>query len=250
MLAADEARRVAVTFGVADEQVRRDHLISHLLAALSRHAQERVLFFGGTALSRAFLPDGRLSEDLDLVAVGNRRYVAADLEPQLIRGVRREYPRSRWDPTLLSVKDTEAARLVSREGISVRIQLLSPLGIAQWPTEFRYLEQRYSDASPARLRVPTMASFVAWKTASWAGRRAARDLFDLWLLAGLGAVTTEAANLYAGLGPTGRRPTDSLFADPVDQATWRRELAAQTRLEVGAVEALETVREAWARVAG
>lgn len=250
MLAADEASRVAVAFGVADEQVRRDHLISHLLAELSRFARNNVLFFGGTALSRAFLPDGRLSEDLDLIAVGNRRDVAEQLEAQLIRGVRREYPRLRWEPGLASGKDTEAARLVSREGLSVRVQLLDSLGIAPWPTELRDLEQRYSDASPARLRVPTLASFAAWKTASWAERRAPRDLFDLWLLAGLGAVNVEAADLYVRLGPTGRRPAASIFAKPVDQPTWRRELAAQTRLEVGAEEALEAVREAWTRVAG
>jgi hypothetical protein len=37
-----EAAAVAAAFGVADEQVRRDHLLSHLLA---------VVFFGGTALA-------------------------------------------------------------------------------------------------------------------------------------------------------------------------------------------------------
>jgi len=108
-------------------QVRRDHLLSHLLAALSRHLQDRLLFFGGTALAGAFIPDGRLSEDLDLI----------------------------------------------------------------------------SDAPPARLRVPNLPAFAAWKTAAWAERRAARDLFDLWSLAQVGPITEEAAKLYRRFGPTG-----------------------------------------------
>jgi hypothetical protein len=47
-----EARAVAHRFGVAIEQVRRDHLISHILAALSASHGEQVIFFGGTALAR------------------------------------------------------------------------------------------------------------------------------------------------------------------------------------------------------
>ena len=76
----DEARAVSERFGVAIEQVRRDHLISHVLAAISRYHRDEVLFFGGTALARTFLPDGRLSEDVDLIALAPRADVAAALE--------------------------------------------------------------------------------------------------------------------------------------------------------------------------
>src|ERR1035437_6902676 len=60
------------TFGVAEVQVRRDHAISHILAALSRHRRQELIFFGGTALSRTYLLDERLSEDIDLIAVDQR----------------------------------------------------------------------------------------------------------------------------------------------------------------------------------
>lgn len=43
---------VATRFGVDAQQVRRDHLISHVLAALSTLDTRSVVFFGGTALSR------------------------------------------------------------------------------------------------------------------------------------------------------------------------------------------------------
>ena len=71
-LRRDEATTVAQQFGVALEQVHRDHLISSILAALQAHAGE-VIFFGGTALARTYLPAGRLSEDIDLIAVTDRR---------------------------------------------------------------------------------------------------------------------------------------------------------------------------------
>jgi predicted nucleotidyltransferase component of viral defense system len=61
------------TLGVAEAQVRRDHAISHILAALSRHRSEDLIFFGGTALSRTYLLDKRLSEDIDLIAVDHPR---------------------------------------------------------------------------------------------------------------------------------------------------------------------------------
>lgn len=50
---SDEKTAVAEQFGVAAEQVERDHLISHVLAVLARHFGERIHFIGGTAQSRA-----------------------------------------------------------------------------------------------------------------------------------------------------------------------------------------------------
>jgi predicted nucleotidyltransferase component of viral defense system len=53
VLDPDQLQAVAETFGVDDAQVRRDHLISHLLAAISAEAAEEIVFFGGTALARS-----------------------------------------------------------------------------------------------------------------------------------------------------------------------------------------------------
>lgn len=58
----DERDAVAARFGVPPEQVERDHLISHLLAALSDRFADRLHFIGGTALARTHLPNGRLAE--------------------------------------------------------------------------------------------------------------------------------------------------------------------------------------------
>lgn len=243
MLAPDEEAAVAERFGAARPQVRRDHLISHLLAALSARAADHVVFFGGTALSRTFLPDGRLSEDIDLIAVQERRAAAEVVTDCLVRGVRREYPGLRWEPLLTAVRDTEPAVLISPEGLTVRVQLLGATGYPPWPTERREIVQRYSDAPPATLAVLTLPAFVAAKLMAWADRAAPRDLYDLWLLTQRGAL--DDVGLFARYGQTGKPPTADLFTTAPDETRWRQELSGQTRLDITAAEALDAVREAF-----
>ncbi len=211
MLDNDEAAKVAQRFGVAFEQVRRDHLISHLLAALGARLSDRVVLFGGTALARTHWPDGRLSEDIDLLSVGPRGDVLAVAERVLAGAAARQYGRLRWEPPLTGRRGAEPGVLRGPDQLIVRVQLLNATDYPQWPTELRDLLQRYSDAPPARLRVPTPAAFAAWKTVAWADRNSPRDLYDLWGLASRQAMTPAAARLYARLGPTGQPPPDWLF---------------------------------------
>jgi predicted nucleotidyltransferase component of viral defense system len=89
---ADLARE-AERFGVSDEQVRRDHAISHVLAAISERRADDVIFFGGTALSRTHLVHARLSEDIDLIALGPRAEVADRLTRTVNGGLLRTHGR-------------------------------------------------------------------------------------------------------------------------------------------------------------
>lgn len=244
----DERDSVAVQFGVSPEQVERDHLISQLLAVISRGFGDRLHFIGGTALARTHLVTGRLSEDIDLVALDDRTVVAAELDAALPRSVARSYGRLEWAPSLSNIPDTGAANLRSASGVSVKIQLLSARGRTVWPTEVRGIEQRYSDASPAELVVPTLPAFVAGKTATWHDRRAPRDLWDLWALSGIGAIDGAAGALYRRYGPTNRLPTPQLFDRAPDDDDWNAQLAGQTRLVISADTALDAVRDAWAHV--
>ena len=245
---ADERAEIAQQFGVAPEQVERDRLISHLLAFLSQNFNDRIQFIGGTALARTHLPDGRLSEDVDLIAIDDRKAVAADLDAALPRALARTHGRLTLDPPLSGVANTVAAILRSATGMVVRIQLLSARGRVLWPTERRPLEQRYRDAPAAELTVPTLPAFAASKTATWADRRAPRDLWDLWALDRIGAIDAAALELYRRFGPTNQPPGDYAFQTPPSDAEWQSQLAGQTRLTVGAADALAVVREAWARV--
>jgi predicted nucleotidyltransferase component of viral defense system len=236
---------VASQFGVAAEQVERDHLISHLLAFLSRNFGDRIHFIGGTALARTYLPAGRLREDIDLIAISNRKAMATDIDAALPRALARTHGRLTLEPVLSSVADTVPAVLRSADGLSVRLQLLSARDRVVWPTERRALVQRYADAPAAELLVPTLPAFAASKTATWADRHAARDLWDLWALSKIGAIDAAAARLYRRHEPTNRPPAQHVFTAPPSDAEWQAQLAGQTRITVSAQEALKAVWEAW-----
>lgn len=242
-----EADSIARSFGVSLEQIRRDHLISHILAALGRSHSDELLFFGRTALARTHLVDGRLSEDIDLIALTPRAAIAAGIEKALGPALRRSHGRINWTPALTdAVRDTDVAVLTVNSGqLTVRIQLLNQLGYERWPTEVRNLAQRYSDAPPAALRVPTVESFAAWKTVAWHDRAAARDLYDLWALAERGHINAEAARLFTVHGPIAAPPESWMFAKLPSETDWRRQPAAQTRLTVTAAEAIDVVSRAW-----
>jgi predicted nucleotidyltransferase component of viral defense system len=246
----DERDKVAQQFGVAPEQVERDHLISHLLAFLSAQFGDRIHFIGGTALARTHLPNGRLSEDIDLVAVDNRRAVAKELDDALPRAMARTHGRLTLEPLFSTVPDTVPVAARTVEGMAVKIQLLSSRDRIVWPSERRPLDQRYSDAPAAELIVPTLPAFAAAKTATWADRFAPRDLWDLWALSEIDAIDKTALHLFQKFGPTNQPPSGRIFVNPPYDAAWQTQLAGQTRLTVTAAEALRIVREAWARVVG
>lgn len=233
MLDPAEASATTAQFGVSHEQVRRDHLLSHLLAALSDQAADHVIFFGGTALARTHLPHGRLSEDLDLIAVPSRATAVAAVQKTLAGAARREYGRLIWLAPLQGVREVLPGVLRTPDGLTVRVQLLEPVGFPAWPTERRRLIQRYADAAPAVLEVPTLASFAASKTSAWHDRRAPRDLYDLWGLAAVGALDAHSAALFARSGPTGGTPAPWMFEDAPAPDDWHAQLAGQTRLAVG-----------------
>lgn len=248
MLSAADRDLVAERFGADDRQVARDHLISHLLHGLEGIARDAVVFYGGTALARTHLPLGRLSEDIDLYTVGDRRAIAEQLTIGWPRSVRREYPRLSWRPALGDVRDVEPARLVAEDGSEVRVQLLAAdATYARWPTEVRPIEPRYSDVPSLSLRVPTLPSFVAMKAGAWRDRHAPRDLFDLAALADAGAIDEEAVCLLREVSGVPLVPAD--LARVPRGLPWREHLAHQCRLEIDAETALATVRAAWRRVA-
>jgi predicted nucleotidyltransferase component of viral defense system len=241
----DERDSVATQFGVSTEQVERDHLVSHLLAFLSREFGERIHFIGGTALARTHLPNGRLSEDIDLIAVGSRKVVARALDASLPRALARTHGRLTVEPALTVTADALPVLIRPADGRPVRLQLLSARERVVWPTERRGLVQRYTDSPAAELLVPTLPAFAASKTATWADRLAPRDLWDLWALSGVGAIDTAAAALFRQYGPTNKTPAPHMFKHAPSDAQWQAQLAGQTRLSVSARDALKAVREAW-----
>ncbi len=243
VLTDDDLAKVRRIFGVDDEQIRRDHVISHALAALSTLDTDSLVFFGGTALSRTHLTDLRLSEDIDLLALGPRDVTARSIEQTLTRSLRRTMGMPRFEPSMDATR--HASPSVMTVGIvRVQIQLLNGDDYPAWPSEVVDLEQRYADAPPARLRVLTASAFAAAKLAAWHDRGASRDLYDLWAMAERGLIDDEAREIFGRLGPL----TDAArvsFARIPSEFEWAVALGHQGKVRVRPEEAANAVREAW-----
>lgn len=156
---------------------------------------------GGTALARTHLPDLRLSEDIDLIALGRRSDAARMTTAAVTARLRRSHGDISWRPPLTRTSGSDPATMIIDGRIPIQIQLLASAGQPSWPTVLSPLEQRYSDAAPAQLRTLTPAAFVAAKTMAWVDRAAPRDLYDLWAMRNLNMINSEAAELYRRLGP-------------------------------------------------
>jgi hypothetical protein len=245
MLIDSDRERVKAEFSADDSQVERDHLISHILAELSTGMRQQLKFYGGTALSRSYLPHGRLSEDVDLIAVGPRPAIAGQVLEVLTRGLAREFGRPSFSPLLTEARSVTPIVMKVPSGPQVQLQLLPSNHYPAWPFHVMTLQDRYSDCGPASLSIPTRDSFVAWKTTAFMDRRASRDLWDLAALAELDAFTPEAARLFTQFGLLRSLPSDSTIPPAPDEPAWERDLAHQTRLAITAEQARTRVVDAW-----
>ncbi len=241
MIDARERQKIQDLFSVNEAQVNRDHAISHVLAALQQ-IKTRFVFFGGTALSRTFLVEGRLSEDIDLYS-SDRQALCLEMDglPNLLE---EEFPQANWNVLPSRTKDSEYSLLVCDSSIQIRVQIVdsNTRGWQKVPTELSEMRQRYSDAPPAKLFTPTFDGFVAMKVLAWFDRRTPRDLFDLEGLSWKEPVTENARKLIEQL--RGFRVSGEMMNRPVVGA-WREELAHQTKLKTTAEESLRRVLEWW-----
>lgn len=236
----EDLQTIQDTFGVDEAQVRRDHVISHCLAALSTIDDHRLIFFGGTALSRTRLPGLRLSEDIDLIARASRESTAQEIQDVLTATLRPLIGTPTFEPALTQTHGAQASVMLLAD-VRVQIQLLASDGYPQWPTEVVDLHQRYADAPSAQMRVLTRPAAVAAKLSAWTDRMAPRDLYDLWALATRGDVDADALALFARHGQFTDAKRISFNRLP-DRAAWYAALGHQGRVLVGPDEASELVR--------
>lgn len=243
MIDDQEFRKLAVRFGVPEIQVRRDHLLSHLISALP--SEDRVLFIGGTALNRSHLPDLRLSEDLDVVLSEGK---TDDLVDRLLEGVRLEYPGisvvSR--PRRYDV----ATYVLEVDGLRVQVQVISNRpGWVGLPAKITPVRLRYSDLAPSvDLIVPIVEAFGAMKLSAYVDRLAPRDLFDLRELAERGALGEESLTLTTQL--LGRSLARQEFEWPPTVEQWNLELSHQVVNAGRPEEALDVVLRVLAELLG
>lgn len=185
-----ERRVWAGRFGVTPGAIDHDHLISHLLVALSTWEHD-VLFYGGTALSRTHLLGLRLSEDIDLQIESPGEHIDA-LGDHLRRAIRLNYPDAIWERH--SAPRGQTIAYLKSDELAVRVHLIGP--DEKLPTQTAPIELRYSDLPESvSLLVPTRPALAAMKTGAYMDRGAPRDLVDLDGLADIGALDEEAARV-------------------------------------------------------
>lgn len=240
-----ERREWAGRFGVAPSAIDHDHLISHLLLALSTWGED-VLFCGGTALSRTHLSGFRLSEDIDLQIESPGRHVEA-LGDHLVRAIRRDYPAAAWERRPAPRGQTIA--YLRADELAVRVHLIGP--DESLPTETVPIELRYSDLpASVSLQVPTRSALAAMKTGAYMDRAAPRDLADLDGLAGIGALDKKAARVLKDVfGQVVVRQEFDRLRPSIIQA-WEGELERLMREIPRPEECLRRVRGAYAESLG
>jgi len=242
MIERTEMEDHARSWGVTVEQVRKDHLISHLLQSLG--PLSGFVFFGGTALNRAFLEARRLSEDIDLYLLPDTGGGLGTILDGLLRGIGREYPDARVVDG--GARSDVHTYLLSTEGVQVQLQIVAERHEhRRLPTGLFPVALRYSDLPECiPLLLPTRESFVAMKCAAFEDRATPRDLFDLGALEEVRAITpaaVETLRAFRGTGPVRWRYDDAMCPEPSD---WSKELAHQTGHPGEPSEVLQRVRHA------
>lgn len=240
-LASAELYDTAELFGVDLAQVRRDHVISHALASISRRAPEAFLFTGGTMLSRTWLPNLRLSEDIDLMVDVPRAVAGGRLADALEADLTKEFGPMVWDKDPRTAADAEPIYLDAGDDVTIKFQLVDTVTRARWPRERRSILQRYSDAPPATLSVPTAEAAVAMKLTAWLDRRTPRDLYDLWAMTQQQMFTEGAVEAYRRDGQSTHPFSSYVFEHPPADDEWEEALGHQCRLQASPREAIEAV---------
>ncbi|MCL2464354.1 MAG: nucleotidyl transferase AbiEii/AbiGii toxin family protein [Micrococcales bacterium] len=248
-LSAAETTHWGERFGVAEDQVRHDFLLSHVLTAIAA-SRANVVFYGGTALSRTFLPHLRLSEDIDLLSVGPRGDAAAALDESIRTHLTIAFGGVTADRWLSQARVDTDASVLFVAGTGVNVQLIDGRAYPPWPTALSTVTMRYAGMPDVRLTTLTGDGFVGAKTVAWCDRtrHAPRDLYDLWALGQAGRIDATAARTYRRVGPTGAYPHRwTLPSGPPSEGQWQDALAHQCLLRVTAAEAFDSVTSAWLR---
>lgn len=244
MIDQAEIEGVAARFGAPSSQIIRDHLISHILAAIGKWSDnDPVTFFGGTALCRTWLPDLRLSEDIDLLVESAED--GQRLRQAVATNLRREFPSREW--TQLGAQHQVETWLLTAGQVDVRMQFVHWRdGWKSIPLAPKAVELRYSDLGESvALVVPTPSGFATMKLLAWFDRHAPRDLFDLAALADAKHIDRPAVDLVktiAGFTPSAM--TLDRHVPKIVESSWQTELGHQLADIPTAEECLAKVRSA------
>lgn len=195
MIHFNEIEQIASKAGVPAETIEKDYCITWILEAVfSKTENSDIVFYGGTAIKKAYFPDYRFSEDLDFISHDK-------LEMDDILGrMERVYGSVKDEANIILSTDkatvkTEGNRsqfFIMYDGFPevgldkrIKIDVMSKGEFLQKPVT-KNLHCGYSDMKKLRtkLRVYAPEAIVTDKIATILSpvRAEPRDLYDLWFL--------------------------------------------------------------------
>ncbi len=204
MIDSTEVRNRARELEVSERVVEKDYVLTHLLVSTADRAADNFVFRGGTALSKVYWPDFRLSEDLDFLCTASSQDVRTWLSESVEVATARTGLELRLD--FGDARDGWARSLVAWDGNEVIVDVNL--------RERVYLEAKrerpltpYSDLneSDATLLVVALAEILGNKWYMLGDRNEPRDLYDLWSGLGRGVAFSDIAMGHTakyGFAPT------------------------------------------------
>jgi len=193
MIRPGEIQQRAYKYGVRDQQIEKDYILSWILYGITAHEKlsNTLAFKGGTLLKKVYFPDYRFSEDLDFTLLDEAISKATIFTwfEEMFKKVREE---SNIPLSIANDHDRQDG------GFNFYIQFTGPLGgsnenkmikvdisrseIMAFQPLIKKAIIPYPDLPPySILCYPLEEAFIE-KSRSILQRTAARDLYDLWYL--------------------------------------------------------------------
>ena len=163
--------------GVSAPTVERDYVLAHVLGAMARRGDQRLVFKGGTALRFCFLDECRYSADLDLSLVGVNKAQVLEVIGEVLEGAKVQVGLE-----MLELDDSAPPRIrfvgpLGKER-TVKLDLADDELVIE--TQNSQLFPRWPDMTPdAGLVVYSATEITGEKLRCVMQRLQCRDLFDL-----------------------------------------------------------------------
>lgn len=249
--------RVSNETGFQPEPLETVFRLADLLSRLTREMGSEILLRGGTALNLLYLDMPRLSVDIDLDFVGTADSSEAQRRrPDLLRQIEEVGSRAGYEVRTERQSYAMSHQLMHytnasglRRFLNVDINFLDRVPVLA--PQAQILKHPFGEDLPAvEVQSFTLEELAASKLIALVRRSAARDLFDVAMLADLGELDMETLKTLvvvrgASYPPPGPDSYDPAAADAVSPQRWRSEVMSLARrpISVDHVRAKELASE-------
>lgn len=193
MIKSGEIQQKARDYGVRDQQIEKDYILSWILSGVAQHSQlsKVIVFKGGTVLKKIYFKDYRFSEDLDFTLLDN-----SVTNEQIFAWFKETFKHVKEEANIpLDIIDNNEHE---DGGINFYISYIGPLGgqgsnkkvkvdiSRSEKMEFSPIVKdvfiEYSDLEDHKLLCYPLEETLVEKIRSVMQRMQARDFFDIWYL--------------------------------------------------------------------